>query len=77
MILQQLRSYRIYGIALFDLFTAVIGIFMFTYIVSSTLTYSQRLLWSVVFVIPVGVATHFILGIPTTLNYYLGISRLP
>lgn len=70
-LIKQLRSYRISEMALFDIIASVIGmIWLSSYIDISKLN-------AALLAIPIGVITHWVLGINTELNYKLGISNKP
>lgn len=69
--IELLRKPRILGITLFDLIlTIVITEYIFRY-----MGYKKYI--GVLFSIPIGIVTHWTLGINTTLNYYIGISQKP
>lgn len=70
-LIDQLRSWRIEGLALFDIILAVIGMVFISDWLHITKT------TAVLLAIPIGIVTHFIFGINTTLNYKLGISDKP
>jgi hypothetical protein len=76
-ILNILRGPKIVGVALFDLSSTALG----AYILSNFLTYlgvfktSTTLILFILLVI-LAIGTHYVLGIPTMLNYYLGINTL-
>jgi hypothetical protein len=67
--LTYVRSYRIYGIAAFDLFLGVGGT---AYLWSTRLERSP--LEGAVLAVPIGILTHKVFGIETTLNGYLGLN---
>jgi len=71
MLINDLRKPRIAGIALFDLILAIVG----TALIFEYFGYTKT--QGALFAIPIGIVTHYILGIDTTLNYYLGISDKP
>lgn len=76
-IIEFLRSFRIYNIALFDLFISLVGLYIFGKTVFPGKPPRVYLLWSVIFVLPIGIMVHYLFGIPTMLNFYLGISTRP
>jgi hypothetical protein len=66
-----LRSYRINGIAMFDVIASIIGMVLIAdYIGISKIT-------AAMLAIPIGIIVHAALGINTTLNYKLNISDMP
>ena len=71
--IKQLRSFRILGIALFDIIMSLIGLFfLFRYA-----EFKNPFLWTVLFMFPITIVTHRLVGVPTKLNYYLGLSKNP
>jgi Na+-transporting methylmalonyl-CoA/oxaloacetate decarboxylase beta subunit len=69
--LEYLRSFRICGIALFDLILAfVVTIWILNYFGVSTEM-------AAALTIPIGIISHVIFNIPTRLNYKLGLSEDP
>ena len=76
-LLQSLRSVRIMGIALFDVVTAYLGLFLLFGLSRQHGTRQQNALLAAVFVLPIGILTHLAFGIPTMLNYDLGLSEYP
>lgn len=70
-LLNKLRTPRIFGIALFDLILALVCM-MYLFHAMGWGAINGALL-----AIPVGILVHYILDIPTRLNYYLGISCEP
>jgi hypothetical protein len=79
--IQQLRQYRIFGLALFDLVTSFVGlilIFLFAWKMSfSNLNPLIFILFAIILTIPVGIAFHVVFGVNTSLNYQLGLSNKP
>lgn len=80
-IITNLRSYRILGLALFDVVTAILGtvtLFVVAKLIwFPSLSTSTFVLAGVITAIPLGVVAHALLGINTTLNYRLGLSNMP
>ena len=70
-IIKKLRDPRIIGIAIFDLLLAII----ITSYIFYKLGYDYKL--GALLSIPFGIIIHYLFGIETTLNYYLGISKKP
>lgn len=79
--IKQLRSYRIFGIAMFDLIVAMLG--LITLFLIAWKVHFQNLDWwkfalaGVLLAIPVGIFFHILFGTNTTLNYKLGLSNKP
>lgn len=76
-IIQYVRSFRIFDIALFDLIASIIGLyylFSFLYPNQPNVFYWS---WVAVLVLPISVVAHLLTGTPTMLNYYLGLSPKP
>ncbi len=71
--LAYMRSFRVFGIAMFDLVMATLGLYAIAY----SLVLKSPMLWALVWVLPVSVVAHVIKGTPTMLNYYLGLSTEP
>lgn len=76
-IINRLRSPKIVGVALFDLSSTALG----AYILSNVLKYlgvfetgTTLILFILLIILAIG--THYVLGIPTMLNHYLGINTL-
>lgn len=76
--LLYLRSFRIFGIALFDLvLSMLIMILIFIYKAPSPLNQINFIVAAIILTIPLGIVVHVLFGINTTLNYYLGLSDKP
>lgn len=76
--LLYLRSFRIFGIALFDLvLSMLIMILIFLCKAPSPLNQINFIVAAVILTIPLGIMVHVLFGINTTLNYYLGLSDKP
>ena len=69
--IKELRSWRINGIALFDVISSIIGMIIAADYIGISKTNAALL------AIPIGVLVHYIFGINTTLNYKLGLSDKP
>ena len=76
-IITQLRSVRLFDIALFDLVTAFIGLYLLLKLVFKHKPQHFYLAWTTVLVLPIGIVFHLLFKVPTTLNYYLGLSSKP
>ena len=76
--LQKLRSYRFMNLAIFDLVSAFGGMILLTWLLN---TYYPQLgmkyCTALLITIPIGIVVHYLLGIPTQLNYKLGLSGSP
>lgn len=81
MSLKQLRSYRIFDIAIFDVLSSMI-FFSIIFIVSQRhyypkLDWKKFILAAVLLAIPIGIVFHILFGVNTQLNYVLGLSNKP
>ena len=70
--IQQLRSHRVYNIAMFDLVGSIVGVGWL----------NQRFgtgsfMHGALAAIPLGIVAHYAWGVPTELNYKLGLSEPP
>jgi len=72
-----LRSFRIFKIALFDIIMSLLGLYLLGTVLFSGKPRHVYMLWSAIFVLPISIIVHYLIGTPTMLNYYLGISPLP
>jgi hypothetical protein len=69
--LSDLRRPRIFGIALFDLILSLIVVELLFRIIF-------KMKWiGLLLTIPIAILVHYLFNIPTTLNYYLGLSDKP
>jgi hypothetical protein len=79
--MSNLRSYRIFGIALFDLISSIIGLIIILLVARkyhfSSLQKKPFIVAGILLAIPLGIVFHIIFGINTTLNYKLGLSYKP
>lgn len=71
-IVTNLRSYRVAGIAVFDV---VASVYMCGWLNERYGNGSFK--EGAMAAIPIGIVSHWLLGIDTTLNHYLGLSQLP
>ena len=71
-IVTYLRSFRVAGIAMFDV---VASVYMCGWLNERYGTGSFK--HGAMAAIPIGIVVHLLFGINTTLNYYLGLSPLP
>jgi len=77
----QIRKYKIFGLAAFDLILAMVGM-VILFLLMKKWHFPKLNTWNFVFAaifltIPVGIVTHVIFGINTTLNMKLGLSGVP
>jgi hypothetical protein len=81
MSLQSLRSHRIFGIALFDLLSSIVGMIIlfiiFREIHFKNLSLYPFIVAGILLAVPIGIVFHVIFGTNTTLNYFLGLSNKP
>jgi hypothetical protein len=81
MSLQNFRSYKIFGLAIFDL--SISFIFMIVIFMVAWRTHFKRLKWwkfllaAILVTIPIGITFHVLFGVNTQLNYDLGLSNKP
>ncbi len=69
--LTDLRSHRIYDIAIFDLVLSIVAMeYIFRY-------FGYKQYTGALLAIPIGILAHALFGINTELNYKLGISDKP
>lgn len=66
-----IRSFRIFQIAVFDVFTAWIGL----YLLFAFFQFKNPSLWTFIFLFPIGILSHYLFGVKTKLNEYLGINK--
>jgi hypothetical protein len=75
--LQKIRSYRIFKVAAFDLITAFIGMILCSlllrYFFFPTISKQYTILVAILLTIPIGIITHYMLDIKTTLNTKIGL----
>lgn len=81
MSIQDLRLYKIFGLAIFDLvisFVFMIALFMVAWRVHYKKLDLWKFLLAAIFVtIPIAITFHVLFGIDTKLNYELGLSNKP
>ena len=76
--IKYLRSFRIWGVALFDLISAFIGtIVVFVLLRKKNIPVSHYVIAALVLTIPIGIVAHVLFRVNTTLNYKLGLSDRP
>lgn len=76
-----IRKYRIFGLAIFDLVTAMLGMIII-FLLAKWKHFPNLSIWPFIIAgallaIPIGVAFHIIFGVNTKLNYDLGLSNKP
>ena len=81
MSLKNIRSHRIFGLAIFDIIIALIGtisiFLLFWKIHYSELYWWKFVIAAVILTIPLGIFFHVLFGVNTQLNYDLGLSNKP
>lgn len=81
MTLENIRSHKIFGLAIFDLVTAIIGMIII-FLIAWKIHYPKLDWWkfvvaAILLAIPVGIVFHILFGVNTKLNYTLGLSNKP
>jgi hypothetical protein len=76
-----IRKYKIFGLSIFDIVVGVIGT-VAIFLGMWRWHFRQLKAWNfvlagIVLTIPIGIATHILFGVDTTLNYKLGLSGKP
>lgn len=76
-----IRKYRIFGLAIFDLVTAMIGLTLL-FLLARWKHFPKLSVWpfvaaGVLLAIPLGMVFHILFGVNTKLNYDLGLSNAP
>jgi len=79
--IKTLRSFRIFGIALFDLGVSMI-IMVLVFLLIQSLLYPKLnkinfIVAAILLTVPIGIVVHLLFNVNTTLNYYLGLSNIP
>lgn len=79
--LAQLRGPRIFGLAIFDLVSALIGM-VIIFLVAKAYHFPHLdagpFVWAAVLLtLPTGILFHVLFGVNTQLNYDLGLSKKP
>ena len=81
MSIQSLRTHRIFGIALFDVISSMIGMtvlfIIFRQIHFKGLSVYPFIVAGILLAIPFGITVHIMFGTNTALNYFFGLSRKP
>ena len=77
----EIRKYRIFGMAIFDLVFGVIGLtiafLIAKHIFFPSLKTAPFVVAAILLTIPTGIIFHIIFGVNTSLNNRLGLSRAP
>tara|TARA_B100002051_G_C16241078_1_gene394972 strand:- start:47 stop:295 length:249 start_codon:yes stop_codon:yes gene_type:complete len=81
MSINELRKYKIFGMAIFDLVVSMIGMIIIFILLKkwhfkelSTLNF---IIAAIILTIPFGIIVHILFGVNTGLNYKLGLSYKP
>jgi hypothetical protein len=81
MSIQDLRSYKIFGLSIFDLvisFVFIITLFMVAWRIHyKNLNWCKFLLAAIFVTLPIAITFHILFGVDTKLNYELGLSNKP
>lgn len=81
MSIQDLRSYKIFGLSIFDLvisFVFMITLFMIAWgIHYKNLDWWKFLLAAIFVTLPISITFHVLFGVDTKFNYKLGLSNKP
>lgn len=81
MSIQELRSHKIFGLAIFDLtlsFIGVIIIFLLAWRIHfRNLDWWRFVIAAILVTIPIGIVFHVLFDVDTELNYRLGLSDKP
>lgn len=79
--ISQLRSYRVYDIAMFDMVASMVGLAIILVVCQKkyfrNLDKNRFIVAGIVLAIPLGVFFHILFGVNTQLNYKLGLSNAP
>lgn len=78
---KYLRSFRLFNIAMFDVIASIVFMILIISFAYKKMSGDPHIYRSVILgtlsAIPIGIAAHYAFGIPTELNYKLGISGKP
>ena len=81
MSIEDIRSHKIFGLAIFDLSISLIGVIIL-FMVSWRIHF-KKLDWykffiaAIIVTIPISITFHVLFGVNTKLNYELGLSNKP
>jgi len=77
----EIRKYRFFGIAIFDLVSSFIGVILIFLLLwrvyFKNLNPLNFVIAAIILTIPIGIFSHVIFGVNTTLNNRLGLSDPP
>ena len=80
-VISDLRSHRVFDVALFDVIGSILGIMIIIAIAQNhyrgTYHWKDSLLASLICALPLGIFFHVITGTNTMLNYKLNLSEMP
>lgn len=80
-LLTKLRKPRLFGLAIFDLTSAIIGLVLVLLVARRYFFPDLRpmnfCIAGTMLTIPIGIVFHILFGVNTTLNYRLGLSHRP
>jgi hypothetical protein len=79
--LKSIRSFRIWGISVFDVVTAIVGL-VIIFLIAKHFHFpkldNSNFIWAgILLALPIGIAFHILFGTNTTLNSKLGLSYPP
>ena len=81
MSIKDLRSHKIFGLAIFDLsisFVFIISLFMISWKSHfPNLNWRNFFITAILVTIPIGIVFHVLFGVNTQLNYTIGLSNKP
>ena len=81
MSIQDLRSHKIFGLAIFDISMSFIGVILLFMIAwhyhFKELDWWKFLITAIIVTIPLSITFHILFGVNTKLNYELGLSNKP
>lgn len=69
--IQSLRKYRVSSIAIFDVSATLLG----GYLAHKYLFPDYSLLFVIIMMFILGIIVHYVFGIDTQLNYYIGLNK--
>ena len=79
--MNNLRQYKIFGLAAFDLILAILGMLVI-FLIAKRVHFPKLPVWpfvaaAVLLTLPVAITFHILFGVNTALNYKLGLSGKP
>lgn len=79
--IQQIRQYKIFGMAIFDWISTFLAGLLLTYLLDKYVfiknNFWELYVWTMIFLIILAIFVHKIMGVDTMLNYYLGLNPKP